>query len=348
MSEQTVLAAMLRTSDRLRRSAGLALDQLHMGPLETEWQAVLSEPGFTLRRYATAAPEAPPVLIVPAPIKRPYIFDLLPPVSVVRRLLERGFAVYLMDWREAGEPETDWGLAEYAGAWIGTALAAIAERHGGKPVLIGHSIGGTFAAIFAASEPDRIQKLLLITAPLRFGVEAGALAPIVGGSLPAGMVMDLAGGAPGSLLDVASCAGAPEEFIAGRWQDAVASLLEPEALFIHLRVIRWTLDEFTQPARLFAEIVEQLYRADAFARGELRLAGREAVPAAFAQLPIATVIDETSRLVPPASSLAPLTNPAVFTYQPEIGVALQHVGPLVGRRAHRELWPHLVDWMKAS
>ena len=58
----------------------------------------------------------------------------------------------------------------------------------GKPVLIGHSIGGTFAAIFAASEPDRIQKLLLITAPLRFGVEAGALAPIVGGSLPSGMV----------------------------------------------------------------------------------------------------------------------------------------------------------------
>jgi poly[(R)-3-hydroxyalkanoate] polymerase subunit PhaC len=153
---------------------------------------------------------------------------------------------------------------------------------------------------------------------------------------------------PGSLLDVASCAGAPEEFIAGRWQDAVASLLEPETLFIHLRVIRWTLDEFTQPARLFAEIVEQLYRADAFARGELRLAGREAVPAALARLPIATVIDETSRLVPPASSLAPLSNPAVFTYQPEIGVALQHVGPLVGRRAHRELWPHLVDWMKAS
>jgi polyhydroxyalkanoate synthase len=115
------------------------------------------------------------VLIVPAPIKRPYIFDLLPPVSVVRRLLERGFAAYLMDWREAGEPETDWGLAEYARAWIGTVLAAIAERHGGKPVLIGHSIGRIFAAIFAASEPDRIQKLLLITAPLRFGVEVGAL-----------------------------------------------------------------------------------------------------------------------------------------------------------------------------
>jgi polyhydroxyalkanoate synthase len=70
------------------------------------------------------------------------------------------------------------------------------------------------------------------------------------------MVAQLAGGVPGSLLDVAGCARAPEEFMAGRWRDAVASLLEPEALFIHLRVVRWTLDEFTQLARMFAELVE--------------------------------------------------------------------------------------------
>ena len=207
---------------------------------------------------------------------------------------------------------------------------------------------GTFAAIFAAREPDRVRKLLLVAAPLRFRVEAGGFAVIVRGSLSAHTVAELFGGVPGSLLDVASCAGAPEEFIAGRWQDAFASLLEPEAVLMHQRVIRWTLDEFAQPARLFAETVEHLYRADAFARGELRLAGQTAPPAALTRLPIATVIDKTSRVVPPASSLAPLSNPAVFTYVPEVGVALQHVGPLVGRRAHRELWPQLVEWMKAS
>jgi polyhydroxyalkanoate synthase len=164
--------------------------------------------------------------------------------------------------------------------------------------------------------------------------------------LPADTVAELVGGVPGSLLDVASCAGAPEEFVAGRWQDAFASLLEPEAFLVHQRVIRWTLDEFAQPARLFAEIVEQLYRADAFARGELRLAGKKALPEALAQLPVATVINETSRVVPPASSLGPLSKPEVFTYKPEVGVALQHVGPLVGRRAHRELWPRLVECIK--
>ncbi len=40
-------------------------------------------------RDATSARSLAPVLIVPAPFKRPYIWDLLPAVSVVRRMIER-------------------------------------------------------------------------------------------------------------------------------------------------------------------------------------------------------------------------------------------------------------------
>jgi polyhydroxyalkanoate synthase len=344
MLEQTILLAMLRASDSTRRSVGFAFDQFNMGAIETEWRVVLSEPGFTLRRYGEAHDGAPAVLLIPAPIKRAYIFDLMPLVSVVRRCLEGGFAVYLMDGRQSYAEV--WGLAQYAIEWIGTAVQVIAGALGIKPALVGHSIGGTFAAIFAAAEPERIQKLLLLEAPLRFGAETGSLALMVGSS-GADVVAQLTDGAPGSLLDVASCAAAPEEFIVGRWHDAGASLLDPEALSIHLRVIRWTLDEFEQPRRLFADIIAQLYRADAFARGELRLAGQQINPAALTKLPVAAVIDRTTRLVPYASALAPLARPAVFEYVPEAGVALQHVGPLVGRQAHRELWPRLIAWLRA-
>lgn len=345
MPEQTILSAMLRASDRFRRSAGAMLDQLNMGPVETEWDVMLSEPGFTLRRYGNADEGAPPVLLVPAPIKRPYIFDLMPTVSVVRCLQDNGFSVYLVDWREANA-DADWGLAQYAVEWIGMAEQTIGKHRRGKPVLIGHSLGGTFAAIFAAAEPERVGKLLLIEAPLRFGADAGALAPIVGISPRAEAVTQLTAGVPGSLLDIASCVGAPEEFIAGRWQDAAACALDADAWSIHQRVIRWSLDEFAQPSRLFAEIIELLYRGDAFARGDLELSGRTIAPAGLALLAVAAVIDPSSRLVPPVSALAPLAHPAVFMYEPETGVALQHVGPLVGRRAHRELWPRLTDWLK--
>lgn len=347
MSVHTILSVMLQASDSLRRSTGLVFDHLNRGPVETEWIAVLSEPGFTLRYYGDVNASAPPVLVLPAPIKRSYIFDLLPSVSVVQRLLDGGFSVYLMEWREA-DPGASWGLAQYAVEWIASATQAIAEEHGIRPLLVGHSLGGTFAAISAACTPQLVGKLLLIEAPLRFGPEAGALAAIVESSPHADLIAQITGGAPGSLLDVASCAAAPEEFLAGRWQDAAACALDPEAWAIHQRVIRWTLDEFTLPTRLFTDIVELLYRGDMFARGHLLLSGRTIASAGLVGVPTATVIDKSSRLVPPKSALSPLPNPAIFSYERETGVALQHVGPLVGRRAHRELWPNLVKWMKAA
>lgn len=31
----------------------------------------------------------------------------------------------------------------------------------------------------------------------------------------------------------------------------------------------------------------------------------------------------------------------------ETGVCLQHVGMLVGRKAHRQLWPQIVSWLRS-
>jgi hypothetical protein len=35
----------------------------------------------------------------------------------------------------------------------------------------------------------------------------------------------------------------------------------------------------------------------------------------------------------------------VLHYEGDVGVALQHVGPLVGRRAHALLWPRITQWI---
>jgi len=94
------------------------------------------------------------------------------------------------------------------------------------------------------------------------------------------------GNVPGSLLDIGSVTAAPDEFVISRWQDAWASLTDPEALILHGRVIRWTLDEFAPPAQLFAEIIQLLYQEDRFARDELYLSGRPAGAAALQQLPL--------------------------------------------------------------
>lgn len=330
-------------SDAHRRLLGRLLDLAGLGPRETSWRPVLEQSNVRLRRYGELAGEAGPVLIVPAPIKRPYIFDLMPEVSIVRRLAQAGFTVYLNEWLEAA---TDADLGASIGL-LRSALEKVAGEHGRAPIMIGHSLGGTLAAIVTALDPRRVEKLVLIESPLRFGEQTGALWPIAVG--PTSELLNGVGGTiPGSVLNVASVAAAPDEFSFARWSDYWASLPDPEALAIHARVMRWTLDEFAPPAGLLQCVLELLYRRDLFARNELRVTGHPASLDKLAEIPVAAIVDRNSRLVPPLSALEPLSNPTVFAYVPEIGVALQHVGPLVGRRTHREIWPRLIDWMGSN
>jgi polyhydroxyalkanoate synthase len=325
--------------DSARRAAGRLLENAGYGPHETAWDRIDGS-CFRLRRYGEAAESKPPILIVPAPIKRAYIFDLLPNVSVVRRLVEAGFAVYVYEWPE--EKDGDWDLESSIHS-LRLAAEMVGAEHRTAPILVGHSLGGTLAAIAAALEPPLVSKLVLIEAPLKFGEQTGALEPIVLSSpaVPLGPV-------PGTLLDLASVAADPEEFVFGRYADAYACLQDQEASAIHVAVIRWSLDEFSPSGRLIQGVLQLLYREDRFARNQLHLLGRFAGCDLLAKIPVAAIVDHTSRVVPSSSALGGLINPSIFVYEPEIGVALQHVGPLVGRRAHKTLWPNLIDWMRGA
>ena len=96
------------------------------------------------------------LLIVAAPIKRPYIWDLSPSASAIQYCLAEGLHVYLLEWMPASRTGGNNGLDEYARAiadCIARISAAVPTR---KPFLIGHSLGGTLAAIFATLAPEKL------------------------------------------------------------------------------------------------------------------------------------------------------------------------------------------------
>jgi polyhydroxyalkanoate synthase len=111
----------------------------------------------------------------------------------------------------------------------------------------------------------------------------------------------------------------------------------------HLRVARWTLDEFPMPARLLTELVEDLYRNDRFMTTELLIGGRPVGPKSLV-VPMLSVVNPSSSVVPFHEAAATPVKELLW-YGGDLGVALQHVGLLVGRTAHRVLWPQIIAWM---
>jgi polyhydroxyalkanoate synthase len=338
----------LRRADRLRRRHGEFLDRLGFGPVRMASRVALRLPGARLRAYGGDA-ATPVLLMVPAPIKRAYIWDLAPSVSVIRRCLGHGFRVYLVEWTEP-EPDTVLGLADYADRLLLACLDAVARETGQeRVVLVGHSLGGTLAAIFASLHPKRVRAIVLLEAPTKFGRDAGPFAPLVA-MMPGAAVRKAFCAVPGSFLDLVSITASPMSFVCARWLDHLTVLGDWRAATTQLRVERWALDEFPLPGRFFEEVVEALYREDRFLRGTLLVNGRAARPAALA-MPLLSVVRPSSLIIPPQSVLplhdvAPSRRQRLLRYDGDRGVSLQHVGVLVGEKAHRQIWPVILRWIE--
>jgi polyhydroxyalkanoate synthase len=308
--------------------------------------------GAKLRAYFQAGSISGPVLlIIPAPYKRPYIWDLSPDLSVVRRCVRKRFRVYLLEWLAPTEAEDGLGLTHYAFHIPAAALEVIEAQTGiSAPVLAGHSLGGTFAAIFAALDPNRVGGLVLVDAPLAFGEDGGPIARAIKGLPHARHIRNVVGSPVlGSTINFLAAVTAPEVFQLQRWVDLGASLVSPETYALHLRLERWACDELPMAGRLFEEILEGLYREDRFARGTLDVGGRRAASRQL-RSPVFAIVNPPGQIVPPTSVLkaleeVPDLSLEVFVYRGDRGPMLQHLGPLVAPSAHRVLWPRLLDWI---
>jgi polyhydroxyalkanoate synthase len=336
--------------DRMRKLQGNVLDGIGLGPDESAYRIVFSRPAVRLRFYGTERPGSPILLIVPAPIKRPYIWDLSPERSVVRRAIDHGLEVYLVEWAEPDGQETLLGLEQYAGTMLEECIDAIAERsQSDKVFLAGHSLGGTFAALYGAYRPERIAGLILIEAPLHFAQASGAFRTLLNLGVPAERVIPSSGRIPGSLLNLISASAAPGTFHVDRYLDCMASLASRENLKTHWRVERWALDELPLPRKLFEDVVQQLYREDRFMCGELTIGNVRLHPRNIAS-PLFAIYEPSSSIVPPESVIefyhaAGSRDKELMSYFGDTGVALKHVGALVGDSAHRRIWPQAFDWM---
>jgi polyhydroxyalkanoate synthase len=343
---QAIYRAQFAMSDILRRAQGDVIAAFGLGAAECFYDVIASGPHWRLRHYGDHDGSCP-LLVVAAPIKQAYIWDLAPAVSAVRYCLQQGLDVYLIEWNPASRRSGNPGLDDCASA-IDDCVQTIANRlAGAKPFLIGHSLGGTLAAIFAASAPESVHSLVLLCAPLCFQSGESRFRDALVSILP--LTLAESDPFPGSLLSHTSALASPDAFIWSRLMDAALSLSDHQAMDIHARVERWALDEVPLPGKLVHQMVEWLYRENRFCNGALRIHDRSIGPSNVS-VPALAVVNTADEIAPLASVKPFIDRMAaedaqIVEYRGEVGVALQHLGILIGREAHAKVWPQIVSWL---
>jgi poly[(R)-3-hydroxyalkanoate] polymerase subunit PhaC len=224
----------------------------------------------------TAPVRAEPVVIVPAWIMKYYILDLRPEDSLILYLVDSGFTVFCISWRNPTSEDRNVGFDDYRREGVMPALdAALAITGASKAHLVGYCLGGTLAAITAASmardKDDRLQTLSLFAGQTDFE-EAGELRLFIDDSqlvLLEDMMWQQ------GTLESSQMAGTfsllhSNDLI---WSRVIHHYLmgEPERVD---DLIAWDSDATRMPFRMHGQYLRELYLDNDLAEGRFKLDGR--------------------------------------------------------------------------
>lgn len=226
-------------------------------------------------RPLTPAVHAEPLLIVPAWIMKYYILDLSPKNSLIRYLVEQGFCVYCISWRNPGAEQRDLTLDDYRRLGVMDALEVVSGSSDGARVHgVGYCLGGTLLSIAAAAMArdgdDRFKSLSFFAAQMDFE-EPGELGHFIDES-QIQLVEDVMWSE--GYLDQRRMAGA---FQMLRSQDLVWSRMVHDYLMGERApmsdLMAWNADATRMPYRMHSEYLRRLYLGNDLAQGRFPVDG---------------------------------------------------------------------------
>jgi len=349
MTEQITPSGMEDFFDKYSKGMSIVVEGAQAETGQTPKEVVWTKNKASLYHYQTEAENKHPVpiLIVYALINRPYVLDLMPGNSLIEYLCDEGYDVYMLDWGVPGDEDAEMSFEDYVLDYIPRVVRKVLRNSGQeKLTLLGYCMGGTMSAMYASLYPEKLQNLVLLTAPVDFDKEEIGLYKLFTDEkfLDVGVMTDAFGNIPGEMVDTGNRMLKPITNYIGTYVSMWERIFDDKPMENWLAMNKWVNDGPPFPGEAFKQWIRDFYQQNKLVKGEMKLRGKT-TDLSKIETPFLSIAGKKDHIctLPQAEAVMDL----ISSKDKEFFVLdAGHVGLLTGRGAKKGLWPKVSGWLE--
>ena len=284
-----------------------------------------------------------PILITYALVNRPYIADLEPERSLVLRLLERGYPVYLIDWGYPDSSDCFTSLNDYINGYLHRCVQQVKRLTKRKKIdLLGICQGGVFSLCYTALHPTEIRKLVTLVTPIDFHTKGNPLGLWTEG-LNTNILTNISGNVSGTLISQLFKTMKPFQLSREKYRRLEHLVNKKENLDTFFRMEKWLNDGPDLTGTAAREFLINFYQQNRLHKNTLKIGGKP-VHLASIKSPVLNLYATKDHIVPPEATgaLSQHIKPALYQEQALVG---GHIGAFTSLNTQRELIKSLSNWL---
>jgi polyhydroxyalkanoate synthase len=271
------------------------------------------------------------------------MLDLQPDRSLVRKLLEQGVDLYVIDWGYPTNADRYLTLDDYIDDYLNDCVDYVCQSTGHEQVtLMGICQGGTFSTMYSALYPEKVKNLVTVVTPIDFSTNDGLLYRW-SRNMNIDALVDTYGVIPGGFMNVGFLMLMPFTLNINKYLGMLDIAQDKEKLLNFIRMEKWIFDSPGQAGECLRKFIKDLYQENKLVKGELEIGGRT-VDLKRITMPLLNIYAVADHLVPP-SSTKPLNDLVGSQDKDLYEFKGGHIGVFVGSKSQKELAPALAEWL---
>lgn len=346
INSNSVFNEMITVNDKFRKVyqtlKNIDAVEVATTPKELVWQCDKVKMFHYIRE--TPATCKIPVLVSFALMNRHDVLDLQPDRSLMKKLLDEGLDIYIMDWGYPTRADRYLTIEDYILGYMNDAVDFIRAKHKVPKInKMGICQSGLFSMVYASIFPEKLQSLVTYVAPFDFTDANCNMLYKWSKYIDVDTMVDTQGIIRADVMNSAFGMLKPSMDIA-KYFGVMDMMEDQDKLINFLRMEKWKNDCPDLSGEMYRKYIKDFFRDNKLIKGTFELDGK-VVNLKNMTVPYLNVYATEDNIIPNKSTIAIMDHLTGSKDKQLYAFPGGHIGVFVGAKSQKELAPKVAQWV---